>query len=92
VTTLEEVFLKVAEIGSVEEREADRALSRQLSTERQHSLDLTEPASIGKTNSLSANAAPFAHTPYSYSRDQALQGERAFFQVRLCSCHPCVPC
>lgn len=78
--------MKVAEIGSVEEREADRALSRQLSNERQSSLDFTEKDPVDKMAVLSANEAPIAHTPYSYSRDQALQGEKAFFLVPLSGC------
>lgn len=74
VTTLEEVFLKVAEIGTLEEREANKRLSRQISNERALSFS-GEPAVKGSLNE-----------PVQYTRESAIQGESAFFFVRRCGC------
>ena len=86
MTTLEEVFIKVAEIGSLEEREADRALSRQLSSDREHSTLLeSKPGDDARDYKGSVNKAP-AHSNIrhsAYSRDSAIQGESAFFFVSM---------
>ncbi len=77
MTTLEEVFLKVAEIGSVEERESNRQFSRQLSSERTASSE-GRPLSDGSVNAPAVRKG--------YSRDSAIQGERAFFFVSVSVC------
>ena len=78
MTTLEEVFIKVAEIGSAEEREANRQFSRQLSTERSSRGSFEAPQHThGSVN------VPEAPIRKGYSRDSAIQGERAFFFVSV---------
>ncbi len=76
VTTLEEVFMKVAEIGTAEEQQKQRHLSRQLSTMRQAS------------NDDKISTATKAAVSEDYRRDVAITGH-AFFTVsprrRVCT-------